>query len=44
MQRYSVFDIIGPRMVGTSSSPTAGAARLAYTVHRLWRLYTSRGV
>ena len=35
MQRYSVFDIIGPRMVGPSSSHTAGAARLAYTVHRL---------
>lgn len=28
MQSYSVFDIIGPRMVGPSSSHTAGAARI----------------
>lgn len=30
MADFSVFDIIGPRMVGPSSSHTAGAARLAY--------------
>lgn len=28
MQTYDLFDIIGPRMVGPSSSHTAGAARL----------------
>lgn len=29
MRKYSVFDIIGPAMIGPSSSHTAGAARLA---------------
>lgn len=29
MRNYSVFDIIGPVMIGPSSSHTAGAARLA---------------
>ena len=28
MQNFSLFDIIGPRMVGPSSSHTAGAAKL----------------
>ncbi|HMM32096.1 MAG TPA: L-serine ammonia-lyase, iron-sulfur-dependent subunit beta [Clostridia bacterium] len=35
MQNFSVFDIIGPRMIGPSSSHTAGAARLA---HVAWKL------
>ncbi len=35
MQKFSVFDIIGPRMIGPSSSHTAGAARLA---HVAWKL------
>lgn len=30
MENYSVFDIIGPRMTGPSSSHTAGAVRLGY--------------
>ena len=30
MKHYGVFDIIGPIMVGPSSSHTAGAARLAF--------------
>lgn len=29
MKDYSVFDVIGPIMIGPSSSHTAGAARLA---------------
>ena len=28
MRNYSCFDILGPVMVGPSSSPTAGAVRL----------------
>ncbi|MDD7523763.1 MAG: L-serine ammonia-lyase, iron-sulfur-dependent, subunit beta, partial [Clostridiales bacterium] len=28
MKDFSVFDIIGPRMVGPSSSHTAGAVRI----------------
>lgn len=35
MNDYSVFDIIGPRMIGPSSSHTAGAARLA---NMAWRI------
>ncbi|MDO4565408.1 MAG: L-serine ammonia-lyase, iron-sulfur-dependent subunit beta [Clostridia bacterium] len=31
MEQFSVFDIIGPRMTGPSSSHTAGAVRLAHT-------------
>jgi len=30
MENYSIFDIIGPTMIGPSSSHTAGAAKLAY--------------
>lgn len=30
MEQYSIFDIIGPTMVGPSSSHTAGAAKVAY--------------
>ena len=30
-----LFDILGPRMVGPSSSHTAGAARLGYVVHAI---------
>lgn len=32
---YSVFDIIGPRMIGPSSSHTAGAARLGKVARRI---------
>ncbi|MBE5780771.1 MAG: L-serine ammonia-lyase, iron-sulfur-dependent, subunit beta [Clostridiales bacterium] len=35
MKQYGAFDIIGPRMVGPSSSHTAGAARLAFVAHRI---------
>lgn len=35
MDNYSVFDIIGPRMTGPSSSHTAGAARLSYTAWKI---------
>ena len=35
MKSYSVFDIIGPVMVGPSSSHTAGAARLGLMAQRL---------
>ena len=35
MDNFSVFDIIGPRMTGPSSSHTAGAVRIAYIARRL---------
>ena len=35
MKTFSVFDIIGPRMVGPSSSHTAGAVRIGNVVNRL---------
>ena len=35
MKEYSVFDIIGPRMVGPSSSHTAGAVRIGLVVYKL---------
>ncbi|HPY37155.1 MAG TPA: serine dehydratase beta chain, partial [Clostridia bacterium] len=35
MADYSVFDIIGPRMTGPSSSHTAGACRIANTARRI---------
>ncbi len=35
MQTYDLFDIIGPRMVGPSSSHTAGAARLGRMAHKI---------
>lgn len=35
MKEFSVFDIIGPRMVGPSSSHTAGAVRIGLVVHKL---------
>jgi L-serine dehydratase len=35
MEDYSVFDIIGPRMTGPSSSHTAGAVRIAFIARRL---------
>ena len=35
MQTYDLFDIIGPRMVGPSSSHTAGAARLGRMANKI---------
>ena len=35
MKNYRVFDIIGPRMIGPSSSHTAGAAKLGYVARRI---------
>ena len=35
MDNYSVFDIIGPRMTGPSSSHTAGAVRLAHVARHI---------
>ncbi len=35
MSNYSAFDIIGPRMIGPSSSHTAGAARLGYMAWKI---------
>ncbi|NLM12659.1 MAG: L-serine ammonia-lyase, iron-sulfur-dependent, subunit beta, partial [Epulopiscium sp.] len=34
---YSVFDIIGPKMIGPSSSHTAGAARIGRVARRISR-------
>ena len=35
MKNFSVFDIIGPRMTGPSSSHTAGAVRLAHVARHI---------
>lgn len=35
MKEYGVFDLIGPQMIGPSSSHTAGAARLGGVAYRL---------
>ena len=35
MDNFSVFDIIGPRMTGPSSSHTAGAVKLGYVARRI---------
>jgi len=35
VETFSVFDIIGPRMTGPSSSHTAGAVRLAHTARHI---------
>lgn len=35
MGKFGAFDIIGPRMIGPSSSHTAGAARLAYLARKI---------
>jgi len=37
MKEYSVFDIVGPNMIGPSSSHTAGACRLGYVAYKLAR-------
>lgn len=36
MEQYSIFDIIGPTMVGPSSSHTAGAAKVAYICRKVF--------
>lgn len=36
MEQYSLFDIIGPTMVGPSSSHTAGAAKVAYICRKIF--------
>lgn len=36
MEQYSIFDIIGPTMVGPSSSHTAGAAKVAYICRNIF--------
>lgn len=36
MDRYSLFDIIGPTMIGPSSSHTAGAAKVAYMCREIF--------
>jgi L-serine dehydratase len=36
MKHFSVFDIVGPDMIGPSSSHTAGAARLAFMACRIF--------
>lgn len=35
---YSIFDIIGPIMIGPSSSHTAGACRIGYTAQKIIKL------
>lgn len=36
MEQYSIFDIIGPTMVGPSSSHTAGAAKVGYICRKIF--------
>ncbi len=36
MDNYSIFDIIGPTMIGPSSSHTAGAAKVAYICRKIF--------
>lgn len=36
MEQYAIFDIIGPTMVGPSSSHTAGAAKVAYICRKIF--------
>lgn len=35
MKNYTVFDILGPAMIGPSSSLTAGACRLALAAYEM---------
>jgi L-serine dehydratase len=35
MKEYSIFDIVGPNMIGPSSSHTAGACRIGQIAHKL---------
>ncbi|MBM7615793.1 L-serine ammonia-lyase, iron-sulfur-dependent subunit beta [Alkaliphilus hydrothermalis] len=37
MQDFSIFDIVGPNMIGPSSSHTAGACKLGYVAYKLAR-------
>ncbi len=38
MKRYSLFDIVGPDMIGPSSSHTAGAAKISFMAGRIFGL------
>ncbi len=38
MKQYSLFDIVGPDMIGPSSSHTAGAARISYMAAKIFGL------
>jgi len=38
MKQFSLFDIVGPDMIGPSSSHTAGAARISYMAGRIFGL------
>ena len=35
MSFISAFDVMGPNMIGPSSSHTAGAARISYLAHKM---------
>ena len=35
MSFISVFDVLGPNMIGPSSSHTAGTATIAYLAHKM---------
>lgn len=38
MKQYSIFDIVGPDMIGPSSSHTAGAAKISYMASKIFGL------
>ncbi len=42
MENFSVFDIIGPRMTGPSSSHTAGAVRMAHVARHIAGMRVSK--
>jgi len=39
MKNYSLFDIVGPDMIGPSSSHTAGAAKISYMAGRIFGMH-----
>ena len=42
MSFISAFDVMGPNMIGPSSSHTAGAARIAFLARKMFKQYTEK--
>ena len=40
MSFISAFDVMGPNMIGPSSSHTAGAARIAFLARKMFSLHS----
>ena len=43
MSFISVFDVMGPNMIGLSSSHTAGAARIGFLAQKMIHVLTEKG-